>query len=112
MPEINKQIKQGMAVPPFKRILRKCYSGNQTQFTIPPTNYASLNGFPTKPPPPKLTISEVKHQVIPLSERYTFRRVENDKVDAMCQKTEGKEKQDTECQTATMEEEDTPLFRS
>ena len=53
-------------------------------YILPPTNYASFNDFPSKPPPPELTISEVKHQVIPLSESYTFRRVENDEVDAMC----------------------------
>ena len=83
-----------MAVLPFKRIVRKCHSGNQIQFTFPPTNYALFNDFLTKPPPPELTISEVKHQVIPLSESYLFRRVENNKVDAICQTMKGEEKQD------------------
>ena len=90
--------------------------------------YASSNDFLSKPPPPELTVSDVKHQVIPSTESFTFERFENERVDAICQTLELTEKQDTECQTqteedrstkqdteyqttASIEEEDTPMFR-
>ena len=79
---------------------------------FPPINFASFNDFPTKTqPPPKLTVSEVRHQVIPSAESYTFRRVENEKVYAIRQTLGGGKTHDTECQTSNKDEEDTPLFR-
>ena len=60
---MNRQLQQGMASPPFKRITRKCHSGSQTQLTYPPKNYASFNDFLTKPPLPEWTVSEVRHHV-------------------------------------------------
>ena len=122
---MNRQLQQGMALPPFRRITRKTHSGVQTQLTFSPINYASFNEFLSKLPPPELTISDVKHQVIPSTECLTFRRVDNDRVDAICQTLETQDTechtqteedrstgQDTECQTtASIEEEDTPMFR-
>ena len=125
---MGRQLQQGMALPPFRQIIRKSHSGSQTQLTIPPTNYASFDEFLSKPPLPELTINEVKHQVIPSTESFTFRRVENERVNAICQTLETTEKhytecqtqaeedrttsrQDTECQTAASIEEDTPMFR-
>ena len=98
-----------MVLPPFKRITRKCHSDTQTQLTFAPINYATFNDYLNKPPPPELTISDVTHQFIPSAESYTFRRIENEKVNAICQ-TLQEEATTTECQTTTMEEEDTPLF--
>ena len=79
---------------------------------FPPINYALFNDFLTKqPPPPELTVGEVRHQVIPSAESYTFRRVENEKVYAIRQTLGGGETHDTKCQTSNKEEKDTPMFR-
>ena len=107
---MSRQLQQGMALPPFKHITRKCHSDSQTQLTFAPINYATFNDYLNEPPPPELTISDVTHQVIPSEESYTFRRIENEKVNAICQ-TLPEETTTTECQTTTVEEEDTPLFR-
>ena len=123
---MNRQLQQGMSLPPFRRITRKSYNSAQTQLTFSPINYASFNALLSKPPPPELTFSDVSHQVIPSKESFTFNRIENEKTDAICQTLELKQSQDTECQTgntqstqqdtecqtiATIEEEDTPMFR-
>ena len=92
---MSRQLQQGMALPPFRRITRKSHSGMQIQLTFPPINYASFNEFFPKAPPPDLAISDVKHQVIPSPENFTFRRIENDRVDAICKTLETSEKQDT-----------------
>ena len=42
---MSKQLQQGMALPPFRRITRKSHSGMQTKFTFPPINYASFDDF-------------------------------------------------------------------
>ena len=39
--KMSRQLQTGMALPPFKRVLRKCHSG-LTTVTIPPTNFASF----------------------------------------------------------------------
>ena len=101
----------------------------QIQLTFPPINYASFIEFFSKPSPLDLAISDVKHQVIPSPESFTFRRIENERVDAIFKTLETSEKQDTECKTqtdedrsttrqdtecqttASIEEEDTPMFR-
>ena len=77
---------------------------------VAPINYGTFNYYLNKPPPPELTVSDVSHQVIPSQESYTFRRKENEKLNAICQ-TVHEETTTTECQTTTVEEEDTPLFR-
>ena len=41
-----------------------------------------------KSPPPEITISEVKHQAITSVGTFTFRRVQNEKADAICQRLE------------------------
>ena len=107
---MSRQLHQGMALPTFKKITRKCHSGTQTQLTFAPIDYATFNDYLNKPPPPELTVSDVNHQVIPSQESYTFRRKKNEKVNAICQ-TVQEETTTTECQTKTVEEEDTPLFR-
>ena len=99
-----------MALPPFKRITRKCHSGTQTQLPFALINYTTLTDYLNKPPPPELTIRDVTHQVIPSAESYTFKKIENEKVNAICQ-TLKEETTTTECQTTTVEEEFTPLFR-
>ena len=104
---MSKQLQQGMALPPFRRITRKSHSGVQTQLSFPPINYASFNEILSKSPPPELTISDVKHQVIPSTESLTFKRVENERVDAICQTLALTETQDTECQTQTEEDHST-----
>ena len=48
--EMNRQLQTGMALPPFKRILRKCHKGQQTTVTIPPTNFASFTEIPEEQP--------------------------------------------------------------
>ena len=123
---MNRQLQQGMSLPPFRRITRKSHNSAQTQLTFSPINYASFNALLSKPPPPELTFSDVSHQVIPSKESFTFNRIENEKTDAICQTLELNQSQDTECQTgntqstqqdtecqtiATIEEEDTPMFR-
>ena len=127
-PTMNRQLQQGMSLPPFRRITRKSHSSAQTQLTFSPINYASFIALLSKPPPPELTFSDVTHQVIPSKESFTFNRIENEKVNAICQTLELKQSQDTECQTqtgnsqstrqdkecqtiATIEEEDIPMFR-
>ena len=107
---MSRQLQHDMALHPFKRITRNCQSGNQTQLTFAPVNYATFNDYLNKTPPPETTISDVTHQVIPSAESYTFKRIENEKVNAICQ-TLQEETTMTECQTTTVEDEDTPLFR-
>ena len=109
--EKNRRLQHGMTLLPFKRINRNCHSGAQTQLTFAPINYVSFSDFLNKTPPPELTVSHFTHQVRQSTESYTFRRVENEKVNTICQTMEGEGKQDTESQTAAVEEEDTPLFR-
>ena len=109
-PKVSRQLQQSMALPPFKRLTRKCHSGSQTQLSFPPINYATFNDYLHKLPPPELTISDVTHQVIPSEESYTFRWIENEKVNAIYQ-TIPEETTTSECQTTTVEEEETPLFR-
>ena len=106
---MNRQLQQDMASPPFKRLTRKCHSGSQMQLSFPPINYATFNDYLYKSPAPALTISDVTHQVIPSEESYTFRRIENEKFNAICQIIP-EETTTSECQTTTVEE-DTPLFR-
>ena len=127
-PTMNRQLQQGMSLPPFRRLTRKSHNSAQTQLTFSPINYASFNALISKPPPPELTFSDVTHQVIPSKESFTFNRIENEKVDAIRQTLELKQSQDTECQTQTgdnhstrqdtecqtianIEEEDIPMFR-
>ena len=45
---INRQLQQGMALPPFRRITHKAHSGVQTQLTFSPINYLSFNEFLSK----------------------------------------------------------------
>ena len=111
---MDKGLKQGMFLPPFMRIVGKFLNGPQTQLMFTATNYASSNDFLAKPPPPQLSISDVKRQVIPSAESFTFIRAINDKADAICQTLRDKEKAngertDNECQTITLEGEETPL---
>ena len=94
-----------MALPPFKRILRKCHSGQQTTVTIPPTNFASFTETPQENPPTTLSFGAVMHQVIPSEDSFTF----NKKSDQICQ-TETTD-QPEECQAIPLKEEDVPLFR-
>ena len=107
---VSRQLHQGIALPSFKKITRKSHSGAQTQLTFPPINYTTFNDYLNKPPTPDFTISDVTHQVIPSEESYTFRRIKNEKVNSICQ-TVQEETTTTDCQTTTVEEEDTPLFR-
>ena len=60
---MNRQLQQGMSLPPFRRITRKSHNSAQTQLTFSPINYASFNELLSKPPPPELTFSDVTHQV-------------------------------------------------
>ncbi|XP_063723394.1 uncharacterized protein LOC134851304, partial [Symsagittifera roscoffensis] len=94
-----------MSLPPFKRILRKCHSGQQTTVTIPPTNFASFTEISEEPCQSTLSFSDVRHQVIPSRDSFTF----NKKSDQLCQKDPPDHP--TECQAISMEEEDVPLFR-
>ena len=97
--EMNRQLQQGMSLPPFLRITRKSHNSAQTQLTFSPINYASFNALLSKPPPPELTFSDVSHQVIPSKESFTFNRIENEMTDAICQTLDDfKQSQDKECQ--------------
>ena len=103
--KMNRQLQTGMSLPPFKRIMRKCHSGQQTTVTIPPTKFASFNEMSEEPSQSTLSFSDVRHQVIPSRDSFTF----NKKSDQLCQ-TDPPDQQ-TECQAISMEEEDVPLFR-
>ena len=103
--QMNRQFHTGMALPPFKRLLRKCHSGQQTTVTIPPTNFASFTEIPEEQTPTSLSFSDVMHQVIPSEDSFTF----NKKSDQLCQ-TDPPD-HPAECQAITMDEEDVPLFR-
>ena len=103
--KMNRQLQTGMSLPPFKRILRKCHSGQQTTVTIPPTNFASFTEISEEPCQSTLSFSDVRHQVIPSRDSFTF----NKKSDQLCQKDPPDHP--TECQAISMEEEDVPLFR-
>ena len=73
--KVNRQLQTGMALPPFKRILRKCHSGQQTTVTIPPTNFASFTEILEEKPSTTLSFSNVMHQVIPPDDRFTFNKI-------------------------------------
>ena len=103
--KMNRQLQTGMSLPPFKRILRKCHSGQQTTVTIPPTNFASFTEISEEPCQSTLSFSDVRHQVIPSRDSFTF----NKKSDQLCQ-TDPPD-HPAECQAISMEEEDVPLFR-
>ena len=102
---MSRQLQTGMSLPPFKRILRKCHSGQQTNLSIPPTKVTSLNEFSEEPGRSTLSFSDVRYQIIPSKDSFTFER----KSDQICQ-TEQTEEQ-MECQAISMEDEDVPLFR-
>ena len=63
--KMNRQLQTGMALPPFKRILRKCHSGQQTTLTIALTNFASFTETPEEPSQSTFSFSDVRYQVIP-----------------------------------------------
>ena len=44
--EMNRQLQTGMALPPFKRILRKCHNGQQTTVKNAPTNFTAFTEIP------------------------------------------------------------------
>ena len=102
---MNRQLQTGMALPPFKRILRKCHNGQQTTVIIPPTNFASFTEIPEEQTSTSLSFSDVMHQVIPSEDSLTFKK----KSDQLCQ-TDSPD-HPAECQAITLEEEDVPLFR-
>ena len=103
--KMNRHLQTGMSLPPFKRILRKCHSGQQTTVTILPTNFASFTEISEEPCQSTLSFSDVRHQVIPSRDSFTF----NKKSDQLCQ-TDPPD-HPAECQAISMEEEDVPLFR-
>ena len=99
---MNRQLQSGMALPPFKRILRKSHSCQQTTVTLPTTNFASFTDTPQERPPKTLSFGDVTCQVILLEDSFMF----NKKADQSCQTDDQRE----ECQAIAMEEEDVPLF--
>ena len=100
---MSRQLRMGMAIPPFERILRKCHSGQQTTVTIPPTNFASFTDTPQEMPPKTLSFEDVMHQIIPSEDSFTL----NKKGVQICQM----DNQPEECQAIAMEEEYVSLFR-
>ena len=101
---MSRQLQTGMSLPPFKRIMRKCHSGQQTTLSFPPAKHTSFAEMPVEPGQSTLSFSDVRHQVIPSQDSFTFVR----KSDQLCQ-TDPEEQ--TECQAISMEDGDVPLFR-
>ena len=102
---MSRQLQTGMALPPFKSILRKCHSGQQTTVPIPPTNFASFTETIQENTPTTLSFSDVMHQVIPSEDSFIFNKKSN-----QINQTETADQPD-ESRAIALEEEDVPLFR-
>ena len=100
---MSRHLTTGMVLPPFKRILRKYHSGQQTTVTIRPKYFASFTDTPQKKPLKTLSFGDVLHQIKTSEDSFTF----NKKADQICQTDDQRE----ECRAIEKEEKDVPIIR-